>query len=87
DRRPWLLAAAGALGFAALARAAAGVPALAPWYGTLILVSGMVWAGAYAAYLWHAWPVLAGARADGRAGCAEPVGKASSPVTGPESGC
>jgi len=87
DRRPWLLAAAGALGIAALARAAAGLPALAPWSGTLILASGAVWAGAYAAYLWHAWPVLAGPRADGRAGCAEPVGKSPSPFSGPESGC
>lgn len=87
DRRPWLLVAAGALAAAALARAAAGLPALGTWAGGLVLGAGLMWAGTYAAYLWHAWPVLAGPRADGRAGCAEPVGKTPSPFTGPESGC
>ncbi|WP_323018604.1 NnrS family protein [Castellaniella sp.] len=87
DRRPWLPVAAGILILAALMRAVAGLPVLAPWAWQLILMAGVLWVGAYAAYLWHAWPVLAGRRLDGREGCAEPAGKAHSPFSGPESGC
>ena len=87
DRRPWLPLAACALAIAALARAAAGLPALAAGAGVLILAAGAVWAAAYAVYLWHAWPALAGPRADGRAGCAEPESKTPSPFSGPDSGC
>lgn len=87
DRRPWLPAAAGVLVLAALARAAAGVPALGAWASWLLLGSGLAWIGVYAAYLWHAWPVLWGPRTDGRTGCAEPAGKVHGPMEGKKDGC
>lgn len=87
DRRVWLPVAGGGLALAALVRAAAGLPLLAPRSAVLFLVAGGLWVGAFAAYLWHAWPVLAGPRGDGRDGCAEPDGKLPSPFSGPESGC
>lgn len=75
DRRPWLPVAVLVLVVAALLRAMAGVPALAQWIPALLMASGLLWAGAFLAYLWHAWPVLSGPRTDGLEGCAEPLEK------------
>ncbi len=71
DRRRWLPAAAAAIVLAALLRAAAGLSGAPQW--PLLAVAGLLWAGAFAAYLWHAAPVLLAARSDGQGGCAEPA--------------
>ncbi|MGB6102309.1 MAG: hypothetical protein WBF88_00480, partial [Pusillimonas sp.] len=55
-------------------RAWAGVSAAGHWTPLLLMASGVLWAGAFAVYLWHAWPVLTGPRDDGLDGCAEPLG-------------
>jgi len=75
DRRAWLPIAVVALALAAILRAAAGVATLGHWAAWLLWGSGLLWAGAFAAYLWQAWPVLARPRSDGLAGCAEPLEK------------
>lgn len=81
DRRPWVPVAAAVLALAALLRAAAGLPALGAWASWLLLGAGLGWTGVFAAYLWHAWPVLCGPRTDGQQGCAEPLGKQRSPMS------
>jgi len=85
DRRPWLPLAASLLVLAALMRAAAGTALGAAGMPVLLALSGGLWAAAFAAYLWHAWPALAGPRGDGLTGCEEPVvapggGQAGYPV-------
>lgn len=75
DYRPWLPFTATTLVLAALLRTWAGVWAAAPWQGTLLTVSGLLWVSAFAIYLGHAWPGLSGPRTDGQEGCAEPLGR------------
>jgi len=75
DRRPWLPVTVVVLVLAALLRAAAGLYLAIPWAWTLLLVSGVLWAGCFAVYLLVAWPVLTGPRTDGQTGCAEPLGR------------
>ncbi|NYT22921.1 NnrS family protein [Alcaligenaceae bacterium] len=73
DRRPWLPVTAALLVLATLLRAAAGAGPAAQWALALIAVSGALWAACFAIYLAVAWPVLTGPRADGLAGCDEPM--------------
>src|SRR5690606_18994625 len=75
DYRPWLPLTAAMLVLAALLRTWAGVWAAAPWHGTLLTVSGLLWVSAFAIYLGHTWPALSGPRTDGQEGCAEPLGR------------
>lgn len=69
ETRPWPVVCAAALVVAALLRAGAGLPG-AP-VGTLHLVSGIAWSGAWAGYLLRMAGVLWGPRIDGRQGCDE----------------
>ncbi|MER1968962.1 NnrS family protein [Castellaniella sp. GW247-6E4] len=73
DRRPWAPIAAIALVLAAALRAAAGTGAAGAGVVPLLGLSGLAWSAAFALYLWHAGPILAGPRGDGQAGCAEPL--------------
>lgn len=73
DRRPWLPVTALLLVLATLVRATAGIGMAMPWMSTLLLVSGLLWAGCFTLYLVMTWPVLTGPRADGLTGCQEPV--------------
>lgn len=73
DRRIWLPLAALGLVLAALVRAVAGYRGVASWSMGLVMVAGVLWAAAFAAYLWHAGAVLLGPRVDGQTGCAGPL--------------
>lgn len=73
DRRPWIPIAALALGLAALLRLAAGTSLAGAWTLPLLMLSGLVWALAFALYLWQAGGTLMGERGDGRRGCQGPM--------------
>lgn len=75
DRRWWLPATAVVLVLAVVLRALAGVVGIMSMANTLLLVSGVLWAGCFALYLLMTWRTLTGQRTDGLQGCAEPVGR------------
>lgn len=80
DRRPWVLLAVGLIVAAALARALAALPALAPSSSLVMAASAVLWMAAFALFLGHFWRVLAGPRPDSAGGCAEPVRTAATPA-------
>lgn len=82
DRRRWLPLAAATLLAAALLRALSGLPLPGAYGSAILFASGLLWIAAFAAYLWHAWPVLTGPRTDGGAGCDEPRGERAGPACG-----
>ncbi|WP_185266113.1 NnrS family protein [Halopseudomonas xiamenensis] len=73
DRRPWQPITATLLVLAALLRAASGMHLFLPWMSQLQAISGLLWAGCFAAYLAMNWSALSGPRTDGQEGCAEPL--------------
>lgn len=73
DRRPWQPITATLLVLAALLRAASGIHLFLPWMSQLQTISGLLWAGCFAAYLAMNWSTLSGPRTDGQEGCTEPL--------------
>lgn len=73
DRRPWLPQTATLLALSAILRASAGFYPLLGWYNQLLWLSGLLWLAAFFIYGCKFFPILLRARADNRAGCAEPA--------------
>jgi len=73
DRRIWLPFAAVVLVCAGLARSLAGFYSFLPWFNTWLVIAGLLWIGGFALYAVHFFGILFSPRADGQAGCAEPI--------------
>lgn len=75
DQRRWLPICALLLGLAALLRLLAGLPF---WYDatrTLLVLSGLLWAGCFMLYVGYNLVRLTSPRSDGQEGCAPPPGQ------------
>ena len=73
DRRLWIPSAALLFVVAALVRAYASFYSAATSFSQLLLVAGLLWVGGFVLYTVYLFKILSTARADGQAGCAEPL--------------